>query len=525
MLLTIVMVVGLLPLSVLAEDMPIMHTVKFILNYNGAHSITSQKVADGECATQPENVTREGWIFDYWYTKGDNGSERFDLNQPVTKDMTLKARWKEDVEYWGPIWNRGIINAIEHPKNTGEKEEPSTDGVYTVTFEDNGDWAVNLPAAQKVKAGECPVEPAEPTREGYIFVGWHIYEYPFFSIVDYFDFQNERIDNDITLYAIWESEQYDHDGDVSSYKEELDNKTDPFLYDTDNDGLSDGDEVNIYHTDPLNPDTDQDGVIDGDEVSFGLNSLESKTDGKTNDSERKIEKTFYNYSEEISLTLCTFPSMLHTVMKETLDKTCIENTDRIISPVIEIYYYKMQDFDYTELVYDYSDADLTGIDETDLTFLYLNKSTGLYKIVLSTADQENKLVIAQPMHFSAYVVGTKNATAFTLTDSEMKVIADTGFDVKRYAFAFHNPRNGMSAGITYVALMNYLNILPLHTDYSSANRYNSKYSKHFITRCLYYDEEANIFKNGNKYYSYEEAIETGQLKEKSVRLACECVDF
>ena len=43
--------------------------------------------------------------------------------------------------------------------------------------------------------------------------------------------------------------------------------TDPTVSDTDNDGISDGDEVNIYHTLPTQFDTDQDGLSDGEEIS------------------------------------------------------------------------------------------------------------------------------------------------------------------------------------------------------------------------------------------------------------------
>lgn len=39
--------------------------------------------------------------------------------------------------------------------------------------------------------------------------------------------------------------------------------------DTDGDGLTDEQEINIYHTNPLIPDTDNDGVSDGDEVQAG----------------------------------------------------------------------------------------------------------------------------------------------------------------------------------------------------------------------------------------------------------------
>lgn len=41
--------------------------------------------------------------------------------------------------------------------------------------------------------------------------------------------------------------------------------------DTDGDGLSDYEEVNIYGTDPFDPDTDKDGMSDGDEVKAGRN--------------------------------------------------------------------------------------------------------------------------------------------------------------------------------------------------------------------------------------------------------------
>jgi hypothetical protein len=40
------------------------------------------------------------------------------------------------------------------------------------------------------------------------------------------------------------------------------------VLDTDNDGLSDWDELNTYGTDPNNPDTDGDGLTDGVEVNI-----------------------------------------------------------------------------------------------------------------------------------------------------------------------------------------------------------------------------------------------------------------
>jgi hypothetical protein len=43
--------------------------------------------------------------------------------------------------------------------------------------------------------------------------------------------------------------------------------------DTDNDGISDADETDVYGTDPTNADTDLDGVLDGDEIDAGTDPL------------------------------------------------------------------------------------------------------------------------------------------------------------------------------------------------------------------------------------------------------------
>ena len=59
----------------------------------------------------------------------------------------------------------------------------------------------------------------------------------------------------------------DHDG-LTNLQEFL-LGTDPHNPDTDGDGLSDGDEVNIYHTNPLVADTDGDGIPDGVEIATG----------------------------------------------------------------------------------------------------------------------------------------------------------------------------------------------------------------------------------------------------------------
>ncbi|HMO51721.1 MAG TPA: S8 family serine peptidase, partial [Kiritimatiellia bacterium] len=73
--------------------------------------------------------------------------------------------------------------------------------------------------------------------------------------------------------------ELDADGDMLTNLQEYQFGTNPRLYDTDADGLSDGEEVLIFGTDPLNPDSDGDGLFDGLEVQLGTDPLNPDTDG------------------------------------------------------------------------------------------------------------------------------------------------------------------------------------------------------------------------------------------------------
>lgn len=98
------------------------------------------------------------------------------------------------------------------------------------------------------------------------------------------DLNNQELDNadansnnnndlaaDIVDEQILFGEPVDKDGDSLDDDRELDLGTDPNNWDTDGDGLGDGDEVIVWKTDPLNTDSDGDGYTDGDEVKNGYN--------------------------------------------------------------------------------------------------------------------------------------------------------------------------------------------------------------------------------------------------------------
>ena len=89
--------------------------------------------------------------------------------------------------------------------------------------------------------------------------------------------------------------------------------TDPLILDTDDDGLSDGLEVNTYGTDPLIMDTDDDGLSDGLEVNtYRTNPLITDSDNDGLDDETEV----IGYSKVFELTSPTFSGRFYNWVLE-----------------------------------------------------------------------------------------------------------------------------------------------------------------------------------------------------------------
>lgn len=156
----------------------------------------TQIVQAGEKAIEPDVPSRQGYQFTDWYL--DN--TKYDFNTAVTKDMTLTAKWTvnsytitfdtDGGSEIAPITqDYGTdITAPAAPTKTGytfmgwEPEIPATMPAedmtitakwsinqYTVTFDTDGGSAV-APITQDY--GTAITAPADPTREGYTFIGW-----------------------------------------------------------------------------------------------------------------------------------------------------------------------------------------------------------------------------------------------------------------------------------------------------------------------------------------------------------------
>jgi len=77
------------------------YTVTFVSN--GGTAVDTQIINHGDMITRPTNLSRSGYVFDYWYSNAEL-TISYNFTSPVISNVTLYARWIE--------WN-AIINNIE----------------------------------------------------------------------------------------------------------------------------------------------------------------------------------------------------------------------------------------------------------------------------------------------------------------------------------------------------------------------------------------------------------------------------
>ncbi|NCA68242.1 MAG: hypothetical protein EOM87_09305 [Clostridia bacterium] len=122
------------------EPEDITYTVTF--NTNGGTEIASLTIQAGATISLPSSPTKTGYTFDGWYLdSGCNTSVESLLSGTISQNTTLYAKWTLK----------------------------DADTFYTITFYSKGGTDVEPITA---KSGAEIVAPTEPTKTGYLFVGW-----------------------------------------------------------------------------------------------------------------------------------------------------------------------------------------------------------------------------------------------------------------------------------------------------------------------------------------------------------------
>ncbi len=222
--------------------------------------------------------------------QGNYGSGVLEYNTTMIPfDLRLRLMPIPDAS-WSPYLYGGFggvnwkvntipVNEASNAKNSGVTGYiPLGIGLY---HDMNTTWAIELSAGGNISFSDD----LNPIHDGKNDGWWH----GMLGLVYKFGEDPHNMDSDGDGLSDWDEVHIYHtdphnpdtDGDGLSDGDEV-NKyhTDPLKADTDGDGLSDGDEVKKYHTDPLKKDTDGDGLTDGDEVNiYHTDPLKADTDG------------------------------------------------------------------------------------------------------------------------------------------------------------------------------------------------------------------------------------------------------
>lgn len=140
------------------------YTVSF--NSHGGPSVASQTVEVDGLVTEP-SIQRAGYSLDGWYTESAYTNKWTFATDKVTKDMTLHAKWVADGQ------------------------------MFTVTFDAGA--GVVLPSSREVSSGAKVLAP-NADYPGYELIGW----YKDADFINAWDFDEDVVENDMTLYAKWE---------------------------------------------------------------------------------------------------------------------------------------------------------------------------------------------------------------------------------------------------------------------------------------------------------------------------------
>ena len=163
--------------------------------------------------------------------------------------------------------------------------------------------------------------------------------------------------------------------------------------------------MNYSKTDPLNIDTDNDGINDGNELDLGLNPLknDSKGDGII-DGNRILSYT--TNDSELGVTIdIVGKGNIATTMIDVYDNNIFSNNQGLLNKIYNFSTAGIINNATIQIKYNDYDIIEKELNEDNLTLYYFNEETKELEPVKTIADKESNLLTAQLTHFSRYIIG------------------------------------------------------------------------------------------------------------------------
>ena len=209
------------------------------------------------------------------------------------------------------------------------------------------------------------------------------------------------------------SDDYDLDGLTLEQEYEFD--TNPFCTDTDEDGLSDYDELFVYGTDPIHRDTDRDGMSDGTEIECGLNPniVDTDEDGIWDAEELTTQNVRLNLNTKYTVVnVGTVPSISISgtgdysgkfFVEPILDNKTITGLDCIVGTAYDFKHEDTLTFKESTLSFSLGEQILSEHKAEDLSIAYYDTSTNTL-IPLETVVSSPDVISAKVDHYCIFLV-------------------------------------------------------------------------------------------------------------------------
>lgn len=159
---TVILLIAFIFTLWLVSCVPTTETSEYVVSFNtnSEDVIDDQIIETDGLVTEPSAITKESYIFQYWYASDE--STPYDFDTPVSSDLELNALWIE---------------------------------VFQVTFNNDNDTENVI---VDINDGSSVTRTTDPTKEGYTFAYWYVTDE---SVV--YDFSTP-VTEDLTLNAKWE---------------------------------------------------------------------------------------------------------------------------------------------------------------------------------------------------------------------------------------------------------------------------------------------------------------------------------